>query len=281
MLSYRHAFHAGNFADVLKHIVLLEILTYLTQKEKPFCVIDTHAGGGKYELDGDYASKNREFDSGISQLWQRDDLPVSVANYVSMQKRFNSNGQLTRYAGSPLLIKQLLRPHDKLHLFELHSTEIAALKLNMKHDKRIAINHSDGLKDSFGLLPPVERRGMVLIDPSYEMKSDYDQVVKTLTQMHKRFSTGTYVLWYPVIERERNQALEKALIKTGLSNIQLFELGTVLDGSKRGMTASGMIVINPPWNLAQTMQTTLPWLAKFLGENGQGTFRFETLATEK
>ena len=281
MLSYRHAFHAGNFADVLKHVVLLDILTYLTQKDKPFCVIDTHAGGGKYELDGDYASKNREFDSGISQLWQRDDMPVCVANYVSMQKRFNSNGQLHRYAGSPLLIKQLLRPNDKLHLFELHSTEIAALKLNMKHDKRTVIHHADGLKESIGLLPPIERRGMVIMDPSYEMKSDYEQVVKTLAQMHKRFSTGTYALWYPVIDRERNQALEKALIKTGITNIQLFELGTVLDESKRGMTASGMIVINPPWNLAKTMQTALPWLANVLGESGKGTYRIETLVAEK
>lgn len=281
MLSYRHAFHAGNFADVLKHVVLLEIITYLTQKDKAFCIIDTHAGGGKYELDGDYALKNREFESGINRLWQRDDLPLCIANYVAMQKRFNSQGHFNRYAGSPLLIKQLLRPQDKLHLFELHSTEIATLKLNMKHDKRIAIHHADGLKESLKLLPPLERRGLVLIDPSYEIKSDYDQVIKTLAQMHKRFSTGTYLLWYPVIDRERNNALEKALIKTEIPNIQLFELGIALDESKRGMTASGMIVINPPWNLAKTMQTALPWLAQCLGENDKGIYRFETLAAEK
>lgn len=281
MLSYRHAFHAGNFADVLKHVVLLEIITYLTQKDKAFCIIDTHAGGGKYELDGDYALKNREFESGINRLWQRDDLPLCIANYVAMQKRFNSQGHFNRYAGSPLLIKQLLRPQDKLHLFELHSTEIATLKLNMKHDKRIAIHHADGLKESLKLLPPLERRGLVLIDPSYEIKSDYDQVIKTLAQMHKRFSTGTYLLWYPVIDRERNNALEKALIKTEIPNIQLFELGIALDESKRGMTASGMIVINPPWNLAKTMQIALPWLAQCLGENNKGTYRFETLAAEK
>lgn len=281
MLSYRHAFHAGNFADVLKHVVLLEIITYLTQKDKAFCIIDTHAGGGKYELDGDYALKNREFESGINRLWQRDDLPLCIANYVAMQKRFNSQGHFNRYAGSPLLIKQLLRPQDKLHLFELHSTEIATLKLNMKHDKRIAIHHADGLKESLKLLPPLERRGLVLIDPSYEIKSDYDQVIKTLAQMHKRFSTGTYLLWYPVIDRERNNALEKALIKTEIPNIQLFELGIALDESKRGMTASGMIVINPPWNLAKTMQIALPWLAQCLGENDKGIYRFETLAAEK
>jgi 23S rRNA (adenine2030-N6)-methyltransferase len=281
MLSYRHAFHAGNFADVLKHIVLLEILVYLTQKEKPFCVIDTHAGGGKYALDGDFSLKTHEFDTGISQLWQRDDLPPSVAHYVNLQKRFNANGQFKTYAGSPLLIKQLLRAKDRLCLFELHSTEFGALKENMKLDKRIFIEHADGLKNGLALLPPVERRGLVLIDPSYEMKSDYSDVVKTLIQMYKRFSTGTYALWYPVIERGRNQALEMAFKKSGLTNVQLFELGINADNSGRGMNASGMIIINPPWNLIETMKSILPKLAEILGENGAGNFRIETLVTEK
>lgn len=280
MLSYRHAFHAGNFADVLKHIVLLEVLAYLTQKEKPFCVIDTHAGAGKYELDGDYALKNREFDSGIFQLWERSDLPDCVANYVAMQKRFNPHDKLTRYAGSPLLIKQMLRAADTLHLFELHSTEITTLTLNMKHDKRISVHHADGLKESLKRLPPVTRRGLVLIDPSYEIKSDYDHVVKTLASMHKRFATGTYMLWYPVIDRERNHALEKALIKTGIHNISLFELGIAPDEAQRGMTASGVIVINPPWRLANTLKTVLPWLATALGQQRAGFYRLETLVPE-
>jgi 23S rRNA (adenine2030-N6)-methyltransferase len=280
MLSYRHAFHAGNFADVLKHVILLEILAYLTQKEKPFCVIDTHAGGGKYALDSDFALKTREFDTGISQLWQRDDLPPSVANYVEMQKRFNQNGQFKTYAGSPLLIKQMLRAKDRLCLFELHSNEFEILKTNMKLDKRIQLEKADGLKSSLALLPPTERRGLVLIDPSYEMKSDYSDVVKTLIQMHKRFATGTYVLWYPVIERGRNEILENAFKKSGIPNVQLFELGINVDNSGRGMNASGMIIINPPWNLTATMQTVLPFLANILGENGTGNFRIETLVTE-
>jgi 23S rRNA (adenine2030-N6)-methyltransferase len=280
MLSYRHAFHAGNFADVLKHVVLLEILAYLAQKEKPFCVIDTHAGGGKYALDSDFALKTREFDTGISQLWQRDDLPPSLANYVEMQKRFNQNGQFKTYAGSPLLIKQMLRIKDRLCLFELHSNEFEILKTNMKLDKRVQLEKADGLKNSLALLPPVERRGLVLIDPSYEMKSDYSDVVKTLIQMHKRFATGTYALWYPVIERGRNEALETAFKKSGILNIQLFELGINADNSGRGMNASGMIIINPPWNLATTMQTVLPFLANNLGENGAGNFRIETLVAE-
>ncbi|MDO9140892.1 MAG: 23S rRNA (adenine(2030)-N(6))-methyltransferase RlmJ [Methylobacter sp.] len=280
MLSYRHSFHAGNFADVLKHIVLIQSLDYLTQKDKPLCCIDTHAGPGKYELDGDYALKNREFDTGIAKLWQRNDLPECVARYVSLVKRFNSTDKLTRYPGSPLLVKQLLRDKDRLCLFELHSTEIKLLTAEAHKDKRIQVVHADGLSSAVKLLPPPERRGLVLIDPSYEIKDDYQQVVETLAAMHKRFATGTYALWYPVIERRRNQKLERAIGASGINNVQLFELGIRADSSEHGMTASGMIVVNPPWTLAAEMKQVLPWLAEVLGNKGEGFYRIQTLAGE-
>jgi 23S rRNA (adenine2030-N6)-methyltransferase len=278
MLSYRHAFHAGNFADVLKHITLIQILEYLNEKDKPWCCIDTHAGPGKYELDGDYAQKNQEFQNGIGKCWQREDLPEIVANYINLIKRFNQPNQLTRYPGSPLLIKQLLRPKDRLFLFELHSTEIKLLKTIAS--PRIKVSHGDGLKDSLALLPPIERRGLVLIDPSYEIKSDYTEVVESLKTMHKRFAVGTYALWYPVIERRRNQQLEKSLKAGGINNIQLFELGIRSDSNEYGMTATGMIVINPPWTLVKQMQQVLPWLADVLGQDGEGFYRIETLVAE-
>jgi 23S rRNA (adenine2030-N6)-methyltransferase len=280
MLSYRHSFHAGNFADVLKHIVLIQSLDYLTQKDKPLCCIDTHAGPGKYELDGDYALKNREFDNGIAKLWQRSDLPECVARYVSLVKRFNSTDKLTRYPGSPLLVKQLLRDKDRLCLFELHSTEIKLLTAEAHKDKRIQVVHADGLSSAVKLLPPPERRGLVLIDPSYEIKDDYQQVVETLAAMHKRFATGTYALWYPVIERRRNQKLERAIGASGINNVQLFELGIRADSSEHGMTASGMIVVNPPWTLVAEMKQVLPWLAEVLGNKGEGFYRIQTLAGE-
>lgn len=280
MLSYRHSFHAGNFADVLKHIVLIQSLDYLTQKDKPLCCIDTHAGPGKYELDGDYALKNREFDNGIAKLWQRSDLPECVARYVSLVKRFNSTDKLTRYPGSPLLVKQLLRDKDRLCLFELHSTEIKLLTAEAHKDKRIQVVHADGLSSAVKLLPPPERRGLVLIDPSYEIKDDYQQVVETLTAMHKRFATGTYALWYPVIERRRNQKLERAIGASGINNVQLFELGIRADSSEHGMTASGMIVVNPPWTLVAEMKQVLPWLAEVLGNKGEDFYRIQTLASE-
>jgi 23S rRNA (adenine2030-N6)-methyltransferase len=280
MLSYRHSFHAGNFADVLKHIILIHSLDYLRKKDKPFCCIDTHAGPGKYELDSDYALKNREFDNGIAKLWRRNDLHECVARYVSLIKGFNGPDKLTRYPGSPLIAKQLLRDKDRLCLFELHNTEIKLLSAVAAKDKRINVFHADGLKASLKLLPPFERRGLVLIDPSYEIKSDYRQVVETLIAMHKRFAIGTYALWYPVVDRKRNQELEQAIQASGIRNVHLFELGIHADSKELGMTASGMIVINPPWTLVAEMTQVLPWLADILGTDGGGLYRIETLVEE-
>jgi len=280
MLSYRHSFHAGNFADVLKHIILIKILEHLGKKDKPFCCIDTHAGPGDYALNGDYALKNREFENGIAKLWQRDDLPDSVVGYVNIIKKFTNADQLTRYPGSPFIIKQFLRNQDRLFLYELHSTEIQLLSTAVSRDRRIKVFHDDGLKNAAGLLPPNEHRGLVLIDPSYEVKSDYTLVTETLIQLHKRFATGTYALWYPVVERSRNQQLEKAIKSSGIKNVQLFELGIKTDTHEHGMTASGMIVVNPPWTLATEMHQTLPWLADVLGIDGAGLYRIETLVSE-
>ncbi|NOT12181.1 MAG: 23S rRNA (adenine(2030)-N(6))-methyltransferase RlmJ [Methylococcaceae bacterium] len=279
MLSYRHAFHAGNFADVLKHLILVEILTHLKKKDSPFCYIDTHAGAGKYHLHGDYALQTREFENGIGKLWQHQDLPDSVANYVNVVKQFN-NKPLTHYPGSPMIAKKLLRPNDRLVLFELHSTDFALLAHAVNKDKRIKLFHSDGFQECLKLLPPHERRGLLLIDPSYEIKSDYRQVAEMLLKMHRRFATGTYAVWYPVIDRRRNQQLEKTMAASGIKNVQLFELGIKADTDSHGMTGSGMIVVNPPWTLAAQMQVTLPWLTDILGNTVEGYYRIQTLVDE-
>lgn len=280
MLSYRHGYHAGNFADVLKHLVLIRILEHLKKKDKPFCYIDTHAGAGFYDLRGDYALKNREFDGGIGKLWQRDDLPERVADYVNIVKQFNRSRQLKRYPGSPSIAGQLMRSKDRLALFELHSGEIQQLSALFGKDRRIKVHHADGWSDSPGLLPPLERRALVLIDPSYEIKSEYRLVPDMLVNMYKRFATGTYALWYPVVERSRNHRLEHVIQTSGIKNVQLFELGIEADSRELGMTASGMIVINPPWTLVSEMQQVLPWLADVLGKAGAGTYRVQHLASE-
>jgi 23S rRNA (adenine2030-N6)-methyltransferase len=280
MLSYQHAYHAGNFADVLKHVVLVQVLKYLKTKDKPLCYLDTHAGSGVYKLSNSEAQKNREYLNGIGKLWQREDLPACVADYVNLIKQFNQPGQLTSYPGSPLFASQLLSDKDRLFLYEWHTAESRLLGDSVKEDKRIKIFRADGLKDSLGLLPPKEHRGLILIDPSYEIKNEYQTVADALKEMTKRFATGCYLLWYPVVARKRNRYMERALQASGIKNIQLFELGIQADSEELGMTACGMIAINPPWTLLADMKLTLPWLAEALGENQQGFYRIEQLVGE-
>lgn len=280
MLSYRHAFHAGNFADVLKHSVFIHTLNYMIQKDKPLRVIDTHAGAGSYGLTGQQSLKNREYESGIGALWDAPDLPALLANYVGYVKTFNPDHLLRRYPGSPLLTQTQLRAQDRLFLHELHSTDCRLLKEAMGRDRRIKIIEEDGFKGMQALLPPPDRRALVLIDPSYEIKSDYQLAVRQLIEAHKRFATGTYVLWYPVVLRQRVDELERTLQKSGIKNIQLFELGIAPDSMEHGMTASGMILINPPWTLWAELEKALPYLAQRLGGD-TGFFRQVQLVDEK
>lgn len=280
MLSYKHIFHAGNFADVLKHMILQQILVYLGKKEAPYCLIDTHAGAGWYALQNPQAQKNQEFNQGIAKLWQQRECPKVVTDYVQLIKHFNPGTRLSHYPGSPLIMQRYLRTKDRLFLHELHPNEFELLTSVIKAERHIQIKQEDGLDASLKLLPPAERRGLVLIDPSYEIKEDYQRVVKTLKNMHQRFATGTYALWYPVVNRERNLGLEQSLRNSGIRNIQLFELGQQRDSDAPGMTASGMIVINPPWTLKADMQVALPWLANHLGLPGVSSFRCEQLVAE-
>ncbi|MDO6562049.1 23S rRNA (adenine(2030)-N(6))-methyltransferase RlmJ [Amphritea sp. 1_MG-2023] len=269
MLSYRHSFHAGNFADLLKHIVLTEILEHLIKKDKPFDYIDTHAGAGLYDLQSEHAEKLGEYSNGIAKL-KPQDWP-SLARYFAAIDACNPNDQLRFYPGSPLIANYFMRPQDKATLYELHPTDFNLLSKNTRTNRRIKVLNQDSLTGLLSLLPPTSRRALILMDPSYEMKSDYDQVFKIIKNAHKKFATGTYALWYPVVERHRIRKLEKLFINSGIRNIQRFELGLEADSAEHGMTSSGMIVINPPWTLFQQMQTLLPKLASTL-DAGKGAF---------
>jgi len=193
MLSYRHSYHAGNFADVLKHSVLIHILEHLNKKQKPFCYVDTHAGAGNYSLVSEQAEKTHEYLQGIGVLWQKagqaDHVPPAIFNYINVIKAFNVQDELTRYPGSPMIARHLMRSQDRLFLYELHNTEIGLLRQSVNKDKRVQIVHEDGFKHCISVMPPQQRRGLVLIDPSYEMKTDYKQVIDTLILLYKRFAT--------------------------------------------------------------------------------------------
>jgi 23S rRNA (adenine2030-N6)-methyltransferase len=280
VLSYRHSYHAGNFADVLKHTVMTSILDYLLQKDKAFCYLDTHSGCGAYQLDSAQSLKTGEFNNGIGALWNLQGLPVPVARYLDQVKAFNGEGALLSYPGSPMICNQMRRDEDRMFLFELHSNEFTNMRGNFSGDRSIKMSNTDGLQGLIANMPPKERRGLVLIDPSYEIKTEYDEVVETLIAAHRRFATGTYALWYPVVKRVLITKMERALKASGISNIQLFELGIEMDREERGMTSSGMIVINAPWTLKAEMQQSLPFLADSLGLNGEGSYRIETLVSE-
>lgn len=278
MLSYRHSFHAGNFADVLKHIVLVELLEYLVRKEKPFSYIDTHSGAGLYNLASEHANKTGEYRQGIARLLESH-IP-QLAGYLSIIRSFNPAARLGLYPGSPVIARRFLRSGDRAWLYELHSGDFELLASNMAGQRHIKVLREDGLKHFTSLLPPPSRRALVLIDPSYEMKSDYAAVVSALTAAHCRFAAGVYALWYPVVERERIRRMEKALIKSGIRDIQLFELGLSPDTQGHGMTAAGMIVVNPPWTLMARMQEILPMLTENLGTGDTGFHRCVTLVGE-
>ncbi len=280
MLSYRHSFHAGNYADVLKHIVQLLILEALQQKEKGFLYLDTHAGAGLYSLQSFEAEKTAEFTEGIGYLWERDDLPEIVRYYLQQVKQINPKDKLNFYPGSPLLAANLLRPQDRAILTELHPSDYPLLRKNMQKFSNIQVKRENGFQQLKSALPPKERRGFVLIDPPYELKEDYQLVVEAIVEGYKRFATGTYAIWYPVVLRQQIKKMIHSFEATQIRKILQIELGIRPDSTQRGMTASGMIVINPPWKLESQMREILPYLSEVLAPAGTGHWSVNWITPE-
>lgn len=279
MLSYRHAFHAGNFADLLKHVALVALVRSLQRKEKPFFYLDTHAGIGRYNLTSAVAAKTGEWREGVGRLWSAADAPGVVADYIGLVHRFNEGAALRQYPGSPAVVAALARPQGRLWLCELHPRDIETLRQTFAGERRVKVAFEDGFQAVKAQLPPRERRGLVLIDPSYEIKEDYRRVVEVIKQGYRRFATGIYALWYPVVERATIDRLWRAVAASGVARAAVFELGVRPDGSG-GMTASGMIIVNPPWRFDEQMAEALPWLVERLAPEGGGHFRMESLVGE-
>jgi 23S rRNA (adenine2030-N6)-methyltransferase len=277
MLSYRHAFHAGNHADVLKHMLLVQLVRHLAQKDKPFWVIDTHAGAGMYALDAGYATKLAEFETGIGRLWPRKDLPAPLDDYVQLVRQLNPDGNLRFYPGSPWLALHAMREQDRLRLFELHSSDGALLQENFRAaGRRVAVSATDGFAGLKSALPPPPRRGLILIDPSYELREDYRHVVQALKDGLTRFATGVYAIWYPQLARPESQQLpEKLKAAAGKSwlHVALAVRAPAKDGI--GMHGSGMFIVNPPWTLHDSLKQTLPYLVSTLGQGAGAKFVLE------
>ena len=283
MLAYRHAFHAGNHADVLKHAMLVAVLRHLNAKDKAWRLVDSHAGAGAYALHGDPAQKLAEYKQGIARLWQAPSLPGLLDDYIAQVRVFNPNDELTQYPGSPRIARALMRPQDQLRLFELHPTDHALLAEAFAGDRAVQVHHADGFAGLKSQLPPPSRRGVLLMDPSYEIKTDYAEVVTAAREALTRFAEGVVMVWYPQVDLresvqlpQRLKAVADAQAKKGWLHVRL----TVAEPNERGfgLLGSGMFVINPPHLLAPALREALPVLARLLGQFAGAAHRLETSA---
>lgn len=294
MFSYRHAFHAGNHADVLKHTVLLAVLKHMAQKDTAFTVFDTHAGAGLYRLDGDYAQTSAEASQGFLKLIAtKPEQPFAPAiqDYIDLVATFNADGQWKVYPGSPFIIQQQLRGRDKLKLFELHPTDTKTLTANiaqLEAGRQVAIEREDGFEGVKKFLPPPSRRALLLCDPSYEVKHDYARVSAMVADALLRFATGTYVVWYPIIPRPEAHDLPRKLKtlanKAGKSwleatlTVKSSKLLHNEEGEtiRPGLPASGMFLINPPFTLKAALKDALPQLVAILKQDQHATYTLES-----
>jgi 23S rRNA (adenine2030-N6)-methyltransferase len=275
MLSYRHAFHAGNHADVLKHYVLSLVLDYFNQKDKPYWVIDTHAGAGMYALTSDFAQKNAEFENGITRLIDAKNLPKSIASYVEIIKKNNKNNQLTFYPGSPKIAEAYLHKDDKLRLFELHPNDCKLLIENFKSKGRqTKIEMQDGFVDIKACLPPPTKRAVILIDPPYELKDDYLSVLDCIKDNLKRFATGTYIIWYPLLQRPEPAKMIERLMSLNIPDWLHVEMSVQAPSSEGfGLHGSGLFIVNPPWTLPAILNESMPVLTELLALDDTAEFQ--------
>lgn len=279
MLSYRHSFHAGNHADVLKHIVQSLILTSLQQKEKPFVYHDTHSGVGRYDLTHEWSEKTGEYKQGIARVWQQETIPEQLESYFDAIRQLNQGDTLRYYPGSPRVARAHLREQDRMVLTELHPSDYPLLEQEFHRDRQVSIYKEDGFTRLKASLPPRERRGLVLIDPPYELAKEYRDVVRAIAHSHQRWATGIYAIWYPVVNRCDIDDMLQGLQDLGIRKILQIELGVSPDTNERGMTASGMIVINPPWTLENQMQTILPFLQQAIAP-ATGHYKLQWIVPE-
>ena len=289
MLSYRHAFHAGNHADVLKHFVQVQLHQYMNQKDTAYTYIDTHSGAGVYALDSSFATKKAEFDTGIGPLWNRTDLPPALAEYIGLVKGMNPSGKMRDYPGSPYVADKMTRPEDRLRLFELHPADSKILAENFRkaeahkaeqgeraRGRRVMIERGDGFQSLKALLPPPSRRALVLIDPPYEVKDDYRKVKDVLEEALGRFPTGIFAVWYPLLQRMESRQFADRLKRLPAKewlNVTLTVSTPGPDGF--GLHSSGMFILNPPYTLEPMLREVLPYLVKVLGKDAGATFVIE------
>lgn len=266
-MNYRHIYHAGNFADVLKHAVLARLIVYLQQKDKAFRVIDTHAGIGLYDLSSIEAQKTGEWQNGIGKLMAADlpaDVSALLAPYLDAVRALNPQGGVSLYPGSPKLTRMLLREQDRLSAMELHPDDCETLRDLFAGDYHVRVTELDGWLSLGAHLPPKEKRGLVLVDPPFELEGEYERLVDGLVKGHRRFPGGVYCLWYPIKKGAPIASFHQALKETGIAKIYCAEMTVCSDRETTGLTGSGVIIVNPPFTLPAEMKIILPVLKSLL-----------------
>ncbi|ARJ64823.1 lactate dehydrogenase [Magnetospirillum sp. ME-1] len=278
-MNYRHAYHAGNFADVMKHATLALAIAALKRKDTPFFALDTHAGIGAYDLEAPQADKTGEYLNGIARVLDAPDPPAELEPYLAVVRSWNAGGALRRYPGSPELARGLMRPQDRMALVELHPEDFETLRARFHGDRRVGVHHLDGYTAAKGLLPPAERRGLVLMDPPFEVKNEFERLLAALRRARKLWPTGIYMVWYPIKGREPVDAFLQAIIDQGGPEAMAVEmlLRPATDPFK--LNGSGLLVINPPWQLQDNLERILPWLTGLMAP-GTGSWDIRQLIAE-
>jgi 23S rRNA (adenine2030-N6)-methyltransferase len=283
-MNYRHAYHAGNFADVLKHLILTLVIEHLKQKPAPFRVIDTHAGLGRYDLASVEAGKTGEWVDGIGRILSADLSPAVaaiLAPYLNEVRAHNSNGALSQYPGSPVLARRLLRRDDRIIVNELHPEDHAVLKAMFDCDPQTKVMQIDGWNAVKALLPPKERRGVILIDPPFEVAGEFDRMKAAIEDGAARFATGTMLLWYPVKNERDIQSFHRDLQRLNIPKILAVTLMVRAPDDGPGLPGNGLVVLNPPFTLPDALAAVLPELVKVLRQGGGASHRIEWLTGEK
>ena len=281
-MNYRHAYHAGGFADVIKHIVLCLVLAHLREKPAAFRVIDTHAGAGLYDLTAQEANKTGEWREGIGRLMTASldaDVHTLLAPYLNAIKSFNPGEKLVSYPGSPMLVRAFLRRQDRMIACELEPQAAKALATNLRGDARIKAIEIDGWTALGAYVPPRERRGLVLVDPPFEQPDDFAQLALGLETAHRKWATGIYLLWYPIKEPAEVATFARRLKRSGIAKILRVEL-VVASESDEKLRGSGLVVVNPPWTLDKALARILPALADIFRRDGEGGIRLDWLSGE-
>jgi 23S rRNA (adenine2030-N6)-methyltransferase len=280
MLSYRHMYHAGNFADVFKHALLVRLLIALGAKDKPYAYVDTHAGIGRYDLRHSWAQKAREYEGGIGRLWHATDIPETLQPYLDIVRAENPNGHLRFYPGSPLIAKRCMRDTDSMVLAELNKVDCSELAAVMSPENRVTVRLLDAYELLKSAVPPADRRGLVLIDSSFDRPREFARIVKALKEAHLRWASGVYAVWYPIMEPAPMRDFLGAMQRSGIRKILHLEL-TVRERDESGLIPGcGMLVINPPWHFDEEAKPLLRWLAKALQVGNAGRARVDWLVRE-